>query len=78
MNWISNLPISPKNMLPSQGLKTHEISKQKSHFQQTNCNLGIDEWNEKKNIYASPKLPSVGSSYLLTVSYDTNYNNYKL
>lgn len=68
-NWISNLPIPPKNV--QGGPKTQDTSNLRPPTVQTNNIRVVDEWKEKSNkTYSPPRLTSIGpsSSRPLTVS----------
>lgn len=68
-NWISNLPIPPKNV--QGGPKSQDTSNLRSPSAQINNNRVVDEWKEKSNkTYSPPRLTSIGpsSSRPLTVS----------
>lgn len=61
-------------MFPNQGHISQDTSKQKPAPHQMTNNRGVDEWKEKKNRYAPPKLTPIGpsSSRLPTVSISVN------
>jgi len=77
-NWISNLPSPPKNVYPSQVLKTQDTSKQRhpslSGTNQTANHRGVDDWKENKNKYAPPRSTPVDSSSTRP-SVSVNLNN---
>lgn len=61
-------------MFPNQGHISQDTSKQRPAPHQITNNRGVDEWKEKKNRYAPPKLTPIGSSSsrLSTVSISIN------